>query len=76
MDAYPGRVELTFHGVEAWGGWDLVYDESRAAAPIGYLLSVHASFAFFVRKQPGTSKGVNEKADLRVSQAGQLGPGS
>lgn len=53
MNACPRRVDLAFHGIEAWCSWDLTYDESRAT-PIGHPLSVHPGFAFFSRKRPGT----------------------
>lgn len=75
MYACPRRVDLTFYGVEPWRGRNLIYDESRAAVPIGYLLPVHPGFAFFPRKRLSGSKDVNQRVTyLRVSQVGQLGP--
>jgi len=76
MNAGPGGVYLTFHGVETGRSWDLIYDESRATVPVGYLLSVHPGFAFFGCKQLSTLKEVNENENPRVGEIYQLRPGS
>lgn len=52
MDAYPRRAGLTFHGVEAGRGWDLIYDEKVGdPVPISYLLSIHPDL-LLSRKRP------------------------
>lgn len=61
--------------VEARRSWDLIYDESRATSPVGYLLPVHPGFVLIRRKQLGMFGSVNEKGDPRVSQVWRLGLG-
>ena len=45
--------------VEARRSWDLIYDESRATSPVGYLLPVHPGFVLIRRKQLGMFGSVN-----------------
>ena len=42
MDARPRIADLTFHGVEAGGSWDLIYDEGGDTVRVGRLLPVHS----------------------------------
>ena len=66
MDAWPRR-ELTFHGIEAGRSWDLIYDQSRATIPIGYLLAVHPGSTSFLCKQFRTFGYLSEKGNPHVS---------
>jgi hypothetical protein len=76
MNACSRRVCLTFHGVEARRGWDLVYDDGcRATVPVGNLLSVHSGFTLFSpRKQHEIFASVDWEVDILVSRVNQLGP--
>jgi len=76
MNAWPRRVCLTFHGVEAGHSWNLIYDESRVTISVCYLLFVHPGFAFFGYKQLSTFKEAGENENSRVGKVCQLRLGS